>query len=99
MSCLTFFVYLVAQKNEKEEAAKQRALTEAIRSEQRNEELNGFHRTKRPGMFLSSTMFSILYLFYSKDVTPVEDDLEVESEIDDDEPLTVRVMICWKNLY
>ena len=95
MSCLTFFVYLVAQKNEKEEAAKQRALTEAIRSEQRNEELNGFHRTKRPGMILSSTMF---YIFYSKDVIPVEDDLEVESE-DDDEPLTVRLMVFQINWY
>jgi hypothetical protein len=57
---------LVAQKNEKEVAAKQRALTEAIRSEQQNEELNGFHRTKRPGTV--SSMCFILLLMYSKEV-------------------------------
>jgi hypothetical protein len=42
-------VLLVAQRNEKEESAKQRALTDAVRSEQRQEELNGFYKAKQPG--------------------------------------------------
>jgi hypothetical protein len=45
-----FGLLLVAQKNEKEEATKQRALTDAIRSEQRNEEINGFYKRKLPGI-------------------------------------------------
>lgn len=52
MSCCPayiFFCLLVAQKNEKEGAAKQRALTDAIRSEQRIEEINGFYKKKIPG--------------------------------------------------
>ena len=40
---------LVAQKNEKEAAARQRALTDAIRAEQRIEEINGFHKSKLSG--------------------------------------------------
>jgi hypothetical protein len=46
---LILLLLLVAQKNEKEEATKRRALTGAIWSEQRNEELNGFHQTKERG--------------------------------------------------
>jgi hypothetical protein len=46
---LISFGLLVAQKTEKEGAAKQRALTDAIRSEQRHEEINGFYKAKRPG--------------------------------------------------
>ena len=49
VAVLISFGLLVAQKNEKEDAAKQRALTDAIRSEQRNEEINGFYKAKRPG--------------------------------------------------
>ena len=40
---------LVAQRNEKEASAKQRALNDAVRSEQRQEEINGFHKRKLPG--------------------------------------------------
>ena len=58
MPCLFFFTLLVAQKIEKEEAAKQRALNDAIRSEQRQEELNGFHKTNLPGnVFLLNTIY------------------------------------------
>ena len=39
---------IVAQRNEKEEAVKQQALTEAIWSEQCMEEINGFHKRKLP---------------------------------------------------
>ena len=46
---LLFPALLVAQKNKKEEAANQRALTDAIRSEQRIEEINGFYKRKLPG--------------------------------------------------
>ena len=51
------FALLVAQKNEKEEAAKQRALTDAIRSEQHIEEINGFHKRKVPGNLNSMPYF------------------------------------------
>ena len=44
-----FLALLVAQKNEKEEAVKQRALSDAIWSEQRLEEINGFHKRKQSG--------------------------------------------------
>ena len=59
-----YFALLVAQKNEKEEAAKQRTLTEAIRSEQRIEKINGFHRTKLPGnlSYMPYTLF-LIYFF------------------------------------
>lgn len=40
---------LVSQRNEKEESARQRALTDAIRSEQRIEEINGFYKSKQQG--------------------------------------------------
>jgi hypothetical protein len=62
VSRLDFFSFflLVAQKNEKEEAAKQRALTDAIRSEQRQEEINGFHKTKLPGDLSSMLSASCL---------------------------------------
>ena len=40
---------LVTQRNEKEESAKQRAFTNAVRSEQHQEEINGFHKRKPPG--------------------------------------------------
>jgi hypothetical protein len=49
VAILISFGVLVAQKNEKEGTAKQRALTDAIRAEQRNEEMNGFYKAKRPG--------------------------------------------------
>jgi hypothetical protein len=42
---------LEAQRNEKEESAKQRALTDAVRSEQRQEEINGFIRKNYQVMF------------------------------------------------
>lgn len=54
---LISFCVLVAQKNEKEGAAKERALTDAIRAEQRNEELNGFYKAKRPGNSLPIMFF------------------------------------------
>ena len=59
-----YFALLVAQKNEKEEAAKQRTLTEAIRSEQRIEKINGFHRTKLPDnlIYMPYTLF-LIYFF------------------------------------
>lgn len=58
---LIFFTLLVAQKNEKEEAATQQALTDAIWSEQRQEELNGFHKRnlKVPGNPTLSSLFLI----------------------------------------
>ena len=40
---------LVAQRDEKENLAKHRALTDAVRSEQYQEEINGFHKRKIPG--------------------------------------------------
>jgi hypothetical protein len=49
VATLISFGLLVAQKTEKEGAAKQRALTDAIRAEQRNEEINGFYKAKQPG--------------------------------------------------
>lgn len=39
---------LVAQRNEKEKSAKQRALTDAVRSEQHQEEINGFRKREIP---------------------------------------------------
>ena len=55
---LIFFTLLVAQKIEKEEATKQWALNDAIRSEQHQEELNGFHKTNLPGnVFLLNTIY------------------------------------------
>ncbi|KAF8960234.1 hypothetical protein BDZ97DRAFT_1905964 [Flammula alnicola] len=39
---------LLTQQKEKDEAAKQRAITDAVRSEQRIEEINGFHKRKLP---------------------------------------------------
>ena len=69
---LIFFTLLVAQKNEKEEAAKQRAINDAIRAEQRQEELNGFHKNNLPGnLFLLNTIYvSInLLLKYSRQTT------------------------------
>lgn len=41
--------FLVAQQNEKQDATQQRALTDAIRSEQRMEEMNGFRKRKLLG--------------------------------------------------
>jgi hypothetical protein len=55
------FGLLEAQRIEKEESAKQRALTDAIRSEQREEELNGFYKKK--GDVLSCLSFSLLNYF------------------------------------
>lgn len=54
---------LAAQKKEKEEAAKQRALTDAIRSEQCQEEFNGFHKNKLPSNLspFSSTLLLIYF--------------------------------------
>ena len=40
---------LDAQRIEKEESAKKRVLTDAIQSEQRQEELSGFHKRKSTG--------------------------------------------------
>ena len=52
---------LVAQRNEKEASAKQRALNDAVRSEQRQEEINGFHKRKLPG---NAHCISFLFLTY-----------------------------------
>ena len=80
---------LVAQKNEKEEAAKQRTLTEAIRSEQRIEEINGFHKTKLPGN-VNSTPFTLFLIYFFKELPLDDDNMGPESE---DEPLTVSLTI------
>jgi len=42
---------LLVQQTEKDTASKQRALVDAIRSEQRIEEINGFRKRKLPGNF------------------------------------------------
>ena len=42
---------LVAQRNEKEESTKQRALTNAVRSEQHQEEINGFYKRKQGNIY------------------------------------------------
>jgi hypothetical protein len=88
-----FKLFLVAQKNEKEEAAKQRALTDAIRSEQRIEEINGFYKSKLPGNLSSIPSTSLLLIYFHIELPPNDDDFQVapESEDDDDEPLTVSL--------
>ena len=50
---------IVAQRNEKEDSAKQRALTDAVRSEQRQEEIMGFHKRKLPGNVLFPVFLAI----------------------------------------
>ena len=60
---IIIFFSLVAQKKEKEEAAQQRALTDAIRAEQRQEEVNGFRKTKLPGDLSSMRSMDIFNLF------------------------------------
>ena len=57
VALLNFFSFIVAQRNEKEMAAKQRALTDAIWLEQRIEEINGFHKKKLPGNVISMLYF------------------------------------------
>ena len=84
---------LVAQKNEKEEAAKQRTLTEAIRSEQRIEEINGFHKTKLPGN-VNSTPFTLFLIYFFKELPLDDDNMGPESE---DEPLTASLIIILIN--
>ena len=56
---------LVAQRDEKVESAKQRALTDAVRSEQRQEELNGFYKSKLPGNVYPLSV-SVIVLTYFK---------------------------------
>ena len=50
---------LVAQRDEKENLAKQRALTDAVRSEQHQEEINGFRKRKIPGNVYPLPVFLI----------------------------------------
>jgi hypothetical protein len=50
---------LVAQRNEKEKSAKQRALTDAVRSEQHQEEINGFRKREIPGNVYPLPIFLI----------------------------------------
>jgi len=54
------FHFSVAQQNEKHDVTQQRALTDAIRSEQRMEEMNGFRKRKLPGNVHSMIFLTLL---------------------------------------
>jgi hypothetical protein len=62
---------LVAQRNEKEESAKQRAVTDAVRSEQHQEEINGFRKRKIPGNVYPLPVFLISNLLLKYQTTMV----------------------------
>ena len=78
---------LDAQRYEKEESAKRRALTEAVRAEQHQEEINGFHKRKLSGNVYPLLVSLISNLLF-KVTLPDDDGFGPESEDDDNEPFS-----------
>jgi hypothetical protein len=69
-------------------------LTDAIRAEQRIEEINGFYKSKLPGNLSSISSTSLLLIYFCKELPPDDDDFAPESEDNADEPLTVSLTNC-----
>jgi hypothetical protein len=67
-------------------------LTDAIRSEQCTEEINGFYKSKLPGNLNSIPSPSLLLIYVYKELPPNDDDdFAPESEDNADEPFTVSL--------
>lgn len=65
-----FEYLLVVEQAQREEAAKKRALAEAIRAEQHHEELMGFQKAQGKHYFLlSSLRHYFIYFLQAKDMT------------------------------